>query len=150
MKKKIITLFCTIVMMCACLCGTAFAENKPDVELMYFTTTSDTSNPYYRYAPVLYYRNNTEKTIKYLDWYVTAYNRVGDPTPDLTTGLTTRKLTVVGPIQPFQFVRESNAGVNTNWLTAVDSPFRCYKETAYFVSIGNSMHPVYQDIYNNF
>lgn len=150
MKKKIITLFCTIIMMCACLCGTAFAENKPDVELMYFTTTSDTSNPYYRYAPVLYYRNNTEKTIKYLDWYVTAYNRVGDPTPDLTTGLTTRKLTVVGPIQPFQFVRESNAGVNTNWLTAVDSPFRCYKETAYFVSIGNSMHPVYQDIYNNF
>ena len=95
MKKKIITLFCTIVMMCACLCGTAFAENKPDVELMYFTTTSDTSNPYYRYAPVLYYRNNTEKTIKYLDWYVTAYNRVGDPTPDLTTGLTTRNLDAI-------------------------------------------------------
>ena len=93
---------------------------------------------------------HTEKTIKYLDWYVTAYNRVGDATPDLNTGLTTKKLTAVGPIQPFQLVRESNAGVNTNWLIAVDSPFRYYKETAYFVSIGNSMHPVYQDVYNNF
>ena len=34
MRKKIAALFCTLAVLCACLCGTAFAAKKPSIELM--------------------------------------------------------------------------------------------------------------------
>lgn len=35
--------------------------------------------------PTIYSRNNTNKTMKYVDFYATAYNRVGDPIPGVAT-----------------------------------------------------------------
>ena len=47
MRKKIAALFCTLAVLCACLCGTAFAAKKPSIELM----------AYMPYGMSLWYRN---------------------------------------------------------------------------------------------
>lgn len=145
MKKKIAALFCTLAVLCVCLCGTAFAAAKPDVELITLQVVWDDN---YVSEPTLYFRNNSRKTVKYIDWYITAYNRVGDKIP----GEATKKLTSIGPMEPFQVIRESDSQVYTDSYAAEDSPFKYYKETGYFISLGqdDELTNVYQDIYGNF
>lgn len=75
MRKKIAALFCTLAVLCACLCGTVFAAKKPSIELMGLYAIWD--EPMVS-KPIIYFRVNSSKTIKYADWYVSAYNRVGD------------------------------------------------------------------------
>ena len=75
MKKKLAGLLVTAVMLCGCLGLSAMAAKTPSLEMMDFHTTVTQNSAY---NPVLYYRNNTNKTIKYIDWYVSARNRVGD------------------------------------------------------------------------
>ena len=145
MRKKIAALFCTLAVLCACLCGTASAAKKPSVELVTLQVMWGNN---YAYAPTIYCRNNTNKAIKYIDWYVTAYNRVGDPIP----GVATKKLTSVGPTQPFEVVKNSGAQLNVVREITDECPFKYYRETGYFVSIGESdrLQKVYQDVYGNF
>lgn len=52
-------------------------------------------------SPRIYYRNNSGKTIKYLTFYTTPYNAVWDAAPCDITGKTLCKLTIVGPIAPY-------------------------------------------------
>lgn len=145
MRKKIVALFCMLATLCACLCGTAFAAKKPSVELVTLQVMWGNN---YAYAPTVYCRNNTNKTIKYIDWYATAYNRVGDPVP----GVATKKLTSVGPTQPFEVVKNSGAQLNVVREITDECPFKYYRETGYFVSIGENdrLQKVYQDVYGNF
>lgn len=75
MKRKIVAFFCTAAILCACLCGTAFAAKKPSIELM---SLDATWNGAMVTNPVICFRVNGNKTIKYARWYVTAYNRVDD------------------------------------------------------------------------
>lgn len=142
MKKKLVALLSTAVLLCGCL-GLSAMATRPSIELMEFYVTK-TSNS--AYAPILYYRNNAKRTIKYIDWRTTAYNRVGDPIPENAT----KFLRTVGPITPSEVLWSTNAPLNTRFGLENNSPFKRYKETNYKVSIGNYQQPVYQDEYNNF
>lgn len=149
MKKKLAGLLVTAVMLCGCLGLSAMAA-KPNVEMMYCIGTWYIDAPNQGASPTVYYRNNTDKVIKYIDWYATAYNRVGDGTADWSTGYATKKLTTIGPVYPFKIVRDTNASLNTRWLAPDDSAFKYYKNTGYYVAIGDDFQRVYQDAYNNF
>ena len=122
MKKKFAAILCTFVLLLACLCLPAFAAGKPNVEL---STLQVVWGPNRAESPAIYCRNNTSKTIKYLEWYVTAYNRVDDPIP----GMATQKLTAVGPTEPFRVIRETSSPLKTNYFMEDDNPFKYYKET---------------------
>ena len=86
--------------------------------------------------------------MKYIDFYTTAYNRVGDP----VSAFATKKLTVVGPDQPFRVIKNVDAQLNMNRQLSDDSPFKYYTNTDYFVSIGDDdiLTPVYCDLHGNF
>lgn len=145
MKRKLIAFFCTVAILCGCLCGTAFAAKKPSVELITLQVVWGNNCAY---SPTIYCRNNTNKTIKYIEWYVTAYNRVGDPIP----GMATKKLTSVGPTMPFELVRDNGTQLNMLQGVANDCPFKYGRETGYFVSIGDHdvLRRVCQDADGNF
>lgn len=145
MEKKFSAVLITLVLLCTCLCGSAFAAKKPSVEVITLQVQWGSD---YAQNPTIYCRNNTGRAIKYMDFYVTAYNRVGDPIP----GMATRKLTAVGPTQPFQVIRNNDAQLNINRWLSDDNPFKYYKNTGYFVSIGDNdiLTPVYCDLYGNF
>lgn len=144
MKKKFAAMVCFLALVVSC-CVPAFARTRPSAELMTMQVTWGSD---YAYGPTLYYRNNSKKTIKYIDWYVTAYNRVGDKIP----GRATVKLTMVGPGIPFHVVRDVDYPLYSNWGAMDSSPFKFYKETGYYVSIGYNdvLKKVYQDAYGNF
>ncbi|NLG18827.1 MAG: hypothetical protein GX556_15995 [Fibrobacter sp.] len=49
------------------------------------------------------YRSTSDKVIKYIDFYLTPYNEVGDSVNCSITHLTSKNLRVTGPLQPFNF-----------------------------------------------
>lgn len=144
MKKKFAAILCTFVLLLACLCLPAFAAGKTNVELSTLQVVWGSNRAE---SPAIYCRNNTSKTIKYLEWYVTAYNRVDDPIP----GMATQKLTAVGPTEPFRVIRETSSPLKTNYFMEDDNPFKYYKETKYLMTVNDDvLVPVWQDAYNNF
>lgn len=143
MKKKLAGLLVTAVMLCGCLGLSAMAAKTPSLEMMDFHATITRNSAY---NPVLYYRNNTNKTIKYIDWYVSARNRVGDK----ISGNAEKFLNSVGPVEPFQVLWNANAPLNTRVELEDSSPFKRYRETNYKISIGDYQQSVYQDEYGNF
>ena len=46
--------------------------------------------------------NTSPKTIKYVNFWVTAYNRVGDTVPDRISGRSTRRVGYTGPMEPLK------------------------------------------------
>lgn len=143
MKKKLLAIaftLCTLMIFSM----SAFAA-KPAIELMYFTFDMNSVGGV---APTVYYRNNSGKTIKYLDWYMTAYNRVGDPAPDSITGKANAHLRTIGPIPTFQVYREL-AGT-TYKSGSSDSPFYEYTDSGYWIDSSGDIETVYQDKYGNF
>ena len=143
MKKKLAGLLVTAVMLCGCLGLSAMAAKTPSLEMVDFHATVTQNSAY---NPVLYYRNNTNKTIKYIDWYVSARNRVGDK----ISGDAAKVLSTVGPVEPFQVLWNANAPLNTRVELEDNSPFKRYRETNYKISIGDYQQSVYQDEYGNF
>lgn len=143
MKRKIVAFLCTVAMLCACLCGTAFAAKKPSIELM---SLDATWNGAMVTNPVICFRVNGNKTIKYARWYVTAYNRVDDKTSMSPTKI----LTMVGPLEPFYVERNNNYELKAQDNAAEDSPFKYYRMAPYKVAIGDNAQWVYQDVYGNF
>lgn len=146
MKKKFAAILCTFVLLLACLCLPAFAAGKPNVELMYLEAIWEDNRVY---SPTLWFRNNSNKTVKYLDWYVTAYNAVDDKVTDNVLGAT-QKLTVVGPMEPSAVGRDFDSEWKVQPKVPEESPFRRYRETGYSVAIDDDFRSVYQDEYNNF
>lgn len=143
MKKKAIALFYTTLMLCVFFGLSAFAAGKPSIELMCLDAEWDepmVSNP------TIYFRVNSNKTIKYADWYVTAYNRVGDK----ASMFPTKKLTLVGPLNPFQLERDTDYELMTDNNVNEDSPFRYYKLAPYKIAVNDWIQWVYQDAYGNF
>ena len=145
MKRKLSAALLTIVLLCMCFCGSAFATKKPSIEVITLQVQWGNNCAW---NPTFYYRNNTNKAMKYIDFYTTAYNRVGDPVPAFAT----KKLTVVGPDQPFRVIKNVDAQLNMNRQLSDDSPFKYYTNTDYFVSIGDDdiLTPVYCDLHGNF
>lgn len=146
MRKKFTAFWVTLVL-CILVAVPVFAASKPALELMYFTFNM---NPAGGVSPSLHYRNNSTKTIKYIDWNITAYNRVGDRTPDEITGYATKTIRTVGPIEPFQLIRTSSDSLRANYGASEDSPFTMYKETAYCIDNNGDLESVYQDENDNF
>lgn len=143
MKKKITALLCLTALVIGIFCTTVFAAPKPSFELMNFTATIGSSSAR---NPVMYFRNNSTKTIRYIDWYVTACDRVNGP----ASFNATRVLTTVGPVEPFKVNRNSNAELKEDSTLGESSPFRYYKETSYQIAIGDNRTIVFQDAYDNF
>lgn len=145
MKKKLLAIaftLCTLMIFSM----SAFAA-KPAIELMYFTFDMNSVGGV---APTVYYRNNSGKTIKYLDWYITAYNRVGDPAPDDITGSAVAQICTVGPIESFRLERQPSGQVQTLSFSDADSPFHEYTDTNYWIDNNGYLESVYQDKYGNF
>lgn len=145
MKRKLSAALFTIVLLCVCFCGSAFATKKPSIEVITLQVQWGNNCAW---NPTVYYRNNTNKAMKYIDFYTTAYNRVGDPIP----GVATKKLTVVGPIEPFRVARNNGAQLYMDQNFSDDSPFKYYTESDYAISIGEDdvLTRVYCDSYGNF
>ncbi len=143
MRKK---LFAMVLSVAALLIfSTAAFAAKPAIELMYFTFDMNSVGGV---APTVYFRNNSGKTIKYLEWYITAYNRVGDPAPDSITGKASVRLRTVGPIPTLQVDRQPIGETHT--LGSSDSPFYEYSNSGYWIDNNGDRDIVYQDKYGNF
>ena len=143
MKKKILALLLTAAL-CLSLAVPCFAASKPAVEVM---RTSYRMNSVGGVEPTIYYRNNSGKTIKYIDWYLTAYNAVGDPVRCDVGRKSTIIAETVGPIPTFIATvkpASSNSG-NTN----SDDPFHPYNVSDYYINVGSYQNFVYSDVYGN-
>lgn len=146
MKKKILALLLTSVL-CLSLAVPCFASSKPAVEAMFVEFTKNSANGI---SPTIWYRNNSNKTIKYIYWYVTAYNSVGDPEKSYT-GNETVVLRSVGPISPFiPDLSLDTSYTYTEKSVSADSPFKTYTTGRYFIAAGGGRQLVYRDKYGNF
>lgn len=148
MKKKLACLAAALLCM-TLLCTPVFAA-KPSAEVMYLAGYSTEDGQVHGRNPIIYFRNNAQKPIKYLECYITAYNRVGDPAPDLFTGDATKKFTAVGPITPFLIERENDSQLYINNGLSENSPFYLYRGTVYRMELDGQFLVVYQDAYNHF
>ena len=145
MRKKLFAMLLSVATLLI-FSTAAFAAKSP-LELMYFTIDINSVGGV---APTVYFRNNSGKTIKYLDWYMTAYNRVGDLAPDSITGTATSRLRTVGPIYTFQVDRQTHGQTQTLSFGTPDSPFNEYTYTYYWIDNNGNRESVYQDKYGNF
>lgn len=143
MKAKMRTMF-LVLTMCITLAIPVYAANsKPSVELSYLVFLRNSVGGC---TPTLYFRNNTNKTIKYYDWYLTLYNRVGDPVKDDITHSSTVKLRVIGPSEPDAPITTDTSELNKH----ADSPFsHDYKSTGYSIAY-NGIRSVYLDEFGNY
>lgn len=149
MKKKILALILTFVF-CLSLsipCFAASNSSHPSVETMFVDFSRNSVGGI---SPTVYYRNNSGKEIKYIYWYLTAYNAVGDPEKSYT-GETTIVARSVGPIKPFSvdMNRTDSSSPSINKEVSSDSPFRTYTYGHYFIAAGGGKHLIYHDKYGN-
>ena len=137
MRKKLCTIFAAL-MMCLFIASPVYAANgRPNVELMKITYGSGKNG---LYSPDIWFRNNSGKTIKYLDWYFTLYNRVNDPTPDEITHNSTVHIQIIGPIEPDEPI-----------TTTRPSGFLSYeKDTNRYILYNGNSRNVYIDSYGHY
>lgn len=95
--KKVLSLVVTAFLFCL-LAVPCFAASTPAVQVYY---TRSRMNSVGGVEPTIGWRNTSGKTIKYVDWYLTAYNRVGDPVRCDISGKSTVVAENVGPIIPY-------------------------------------------------
>ena len=98
--KRLLGVVFTLALMTILACG-AFAA-KPAVELtdVYFTVDA-----FDGVSPTVCFRNNSNKTIKYVTFTLVPLNAVGDRTSCTISGRSTVTAQVVGPIAPTRFDR---------------------------------------------
>lgn len=95
--KKVLSLVVTAFLFCL-LAVPCFAASTPAVQVYY---TYAHKNSVGGVEPTIGWRNTSGKTIKYVDWYLTAYNRVGDPVRCEISGKSSAVAEEVGPIAPY-------------------------------------------------
>lgn len=144
MRKRIGVLLATLVMLLVCAMPAFAANGKPSVELSYFVFWKNSVGGG---EPTLYFRNNTNKAVKYYDWYITLYNRVGDPVKDEITNSSTIKLRVIGPSNPETPITTDTTGLNKQ--TTKYFP-RKYKNTGKSLAYNGGIRSVYIDEYGNY
>ena len=106
MRKKLMALLAT-AMLCILVALPTFAA-KPAVQaIMRFSTNSANG-----VSPTIYFRNNTTKTMKYIDWYMVPYNAVNDPVQCEIRRTSVFDGQLVGPIEPFSV----NLGAKNDYL----------------------------------
>lgn len=131
--KKFISMVCVLVLYMAILIPTpAMAANpKPAVELMHMELDMNSVGGV---SVELDYRNNSGKTIKYIDWHAVAYNRVNDRVACEITGNSSVTLRVTGPVEPERaFSIDPNETVHKR-SKAEGTPFSEYRYTSYKIN----------------
>lgn len=146
--KKRISILLTVVVACLTFAIPAFAANgKPSVELNHVVTRSNSADGW---TATLYFRNNTDKTIKYYDWYFTLYNTVDDPTPDEITHSSTVHLQVVGPSAPETSMPTDEYSIQGD-TKIFGHPFASsYKSTGWYILRNNGLSDVFIDSCGNY
>lgn len=142
-KKGLFLILCFLVCIITMLPAGA-ASSKPAVELM---SIKMSMNSVGGVSASFYYRNNSGRTIKYIDWYVSPYNRVGDKVYDDITGNSSARLRVVGPIEPFSLSIDTTQ--TKNETRDEGTPFSEWGTTGYWINNGSQRESVYLDKYNN-
>lgn len=104
--KKVLSLVVTAFLFCL-LAVPCFAASTPAVQVYY---TYAHKNSVGGVEPTIGWRNTSGKTIKYVDWYLTAYNRVGDPVKCEISRKSTVVAEEVGPIAPYVPISGSGFG----------------------------------------
>ena len=144
-KKKVLSsLMCLLICIVAVVPMSASAAT-PAVAVMDIEVNGDD----YGWTDVsFYFRNNSGKTVKYIDFYITAYNRVGDTIRDEITLGTTKKLSGIGPL--YSFVALPPLAEKYSSSRAEGTPFSEYISANYWINNGANRETVYVDKYNNF
>lgn len=149
MKKKILALLLTVAL-CLSLAVPCFAASKPAVEIL---RTSLTTNSVGGVSVSIKYCNNSNKIIKYITWYMTPYNAVGDIVKCSVRGYSQAQGKTTGPIEPFEIKTDESRELLTPSGT-FDRPFTSYRVTDYGINTGIksyvSWHEVYTDAFGNY
>lgn len=95
--KKVLSLVVTAFLFCL-LAVPCFAASTPAVQVYY---TRSRMNSVGGVEPTIGWRNTSGKTIKYVDWYLTAYNPVGDPVKCDISRKSTIIAQSIGPVEPY-------------------------------------------------
>ena len=146
--KKIAGFVLLFVMMTVFSCG-AFAASKPAGELMVTSVQTDSVGGV---SPSIGYRNNSGKTIKYIEFTMVPYNAVGDPVSCTIRGYSSAVGKVTGPIETFVIDTDSTLHTITKIGMSDSNPFKTYRELTHNYTIDdgkNSLWPVYVDQYGN-
>lgn len=148
MKKKILALLLTVAL-CLSLCIPCFAASKPAVEI---THTWFRTNSVGGVTVEIYYCNNSNKTIKYITWYMTPYNAVGDAVRCSVRGYSQVSGKTTGPIEPFNLQIDKSLELGSKYRGDPDSPFETmYRSTYYKINNGaNDYNYLYADKNDNF
>ena len=123
--KRLLGVVFTLALMTILACG-AFAA-KPAVELtdVYFTVDA-----FDGVSPTVCFRNNSNKTIKYVTFTLVPLNAVGDRTSCTISGRSTVTAQVVGPIAPTRFDRTVANTVTSPASMGDFGPFQAQQQLA--------------------
>lgn len=146
MKKKILALLLTAAL-CLSLAVPCFAASKPAVEIV---ATALMSNSVGGISIGINYCNNSEKSIKYITWYVTPYNAVGDSVRCTVTGLSQATCKTTGPIEPMPSHIDTSGHLSFKSSKPTDSPFADYTYTDYRINDNGAQYLINADKSNNF
>lgn len=102
--KKSLSLAVTAFLFCLFVLPCFAAGTRPVVEVMW---TDFDMNSVGGVSPQIWYRSNSDKTIKYIEWHLTAYNAVGDPVKCDIRNRSSIIAETVGPI--YKTVLHSNS-----------------------------------------
>ena len=141
--KRLLGVVFTLALMTILACG-AFAA-KPAVELtdVYFTVDA-----FDGVSPTVCFRNNSNKTIKYVTFTLVPLNAVGDRTSCTISGRSTVTAQVVGPIAPTRFDRTVANTVTSPASMGDFGPFQAQQQLAtnyYFGAEERNGHRIFLD-----
>ena len=134
MKKKILALLLTVTL-CLSLAIPCFATSKPPIEIVAQSILMDTVGGV---SAGINYCNNSQKTIKYITWYLTPYNAVGDTVRCTISGRSQVTGKTTGPIVPSDVHIDTAGHLSFKASKTTDDPFANYTYTDYKINDGIS------------
>lgn len=145
-KFKRLTSFFLCLLLCMIISMPAMATTKPALEIMQFNMDMNSVGGV---SVEFSFRNNSGKSIKYIDVTVSAYNRVGDRAYDEIRGTSSSTLTVIGPFNSFTLLPKVEAEYSDS--SGKGTPFEKYAFSPYLIndSDGDPMD-VYYDKNGNY
>ena len=148
MKKKILALLLTAVL-CLSLTVPCFAASKSPLEI---TSTELRTNSVGGVTVDIYYCNNSNKAIKYITWYMTPYNAVGDPVKCSVRGYSQVTGKTTGPIEPYTIKIDTSKQLSSKYNGDPNSPFdTLYRSTYYKINTTPGFDSfLYADKHDNF
>ena len=156
MKKKFLALLIAVAAVLTFSC-VAFAA-KPSIELtdVYFTV-----NAFDGVTPTVCFRNNSNKTIKYVTFTLVPLNTVGDRAVCTLRGYSAVTAQLVGPIEPTKFEPNVINKVTSPFSTdrgpfqiqqqlSIDYYFGAEERNGHHIFLDKDGNPYYWDSYQNY